>query len=79
MQVVISEHNFVIVFVLLLCRLYLTVKDTDEVIKMYRDKKMYNDLIRVTKQYRKQDLEETLSLCGKVCHLGVTVRGQWLG
>lgn len=42
------------------------MKDTDEVIKMYGDKKMYNDLIRVTKQYRKQDLEETLSLCGKV-------------
>ena len=50
-------------------RLYITVDEPDLAITMYKKLKMYNDMIRLVKQFHKDLLQDTHQHLAKVCKL----------
>lgn len=47
-------------------RLYVTVKEPDHAIAMYKGKKMWNDMIRLVKTYYKDRAQETHLIVARV-------------
>jgi len=51
-----------------LCRLYITVGKSEEAVSMYKQLKMYGDMVRLVKQYFPEHLDATHLQLAKVAH-----------
>jgi len=53
----------------MLCRLYITVGKAEEAVSMYKQVKMYGDMVRLVKQYFPEHLDATHLQLAKVADL----------
>ena len=53
----------------MLCRLYITVGKSEEAVSMYKQLKMYGDMVRLVKQYFPEHLDATHLQLAKVPYL----------
>ena len=58
---------------IVLCRLYITVGKAEEAVSMYKQLKMYGDMVRLVKQYFPEHLDATHLQLAKVSSISPAV------